>query len=209
MATYFVNSNGYPGESPGPQKSILTPALLTVRGYLTSVREFPDLDADGFIGDSLNSYKIIMAFELDPGSMKRPVSAAAASMEVPEYEAEWERSDEDAFFVHAILLREFNEIRAEVRSLWKKFARGYLSLTSVTMATNVAIQLAGLMESEMMAVMPALRFTSSHHLAFERARLAAQMALPFNKDASREQRLEILYRIKDYCLMQTVHAWAV
>ncbi|TLD08147.1 hypothetical protein PspLS_11967 [Pyricularia sp. CBS 133598] len=203
MATYFANSNGYPGQSPGPRESILTPALLTVRGCLTSVRQFPELDADGFIQDSLNSYKVIMAFELDPESMRRPVSAAGGSMEQPEYEAEWERSDEDAFFVHAILLRELNEIRAEVRSLWKKYARGYLSLTSVTMATNVAIQLAGLMESEMMAVLPTFRFTSSHHLAFERARVAAEMALPFNKDASQEQKLEILYMVKDYCLTQT------
>ncbi|KAH8842785.1 hypothetical protein MCOR23_003717 [Pyricularia oryzae] len=203
MATYFANSNGYPGQSAEPRKGIFTAALLTVRECLTSVREFPALDANGFIGDSLNSYKIIMAFELDPESLRRPVSAAAASMEQPEYEAEWERSDEDAFLVHAILLRELNEIRAEVRSLWKKFARGHLSLTSVTMATNVAIQLAGLMESEMMAVLPTFRFTSSHHHAFEKARIAAEMALPFNKDATREQKMEILYRIKDYCLMQT------
>ncbi|TLS25547.1 hypothetical protein PpBr36_06895 [Pyricularia pennisetigena] len=209
LKTYFAESNGYPGESPGPRKSTLTDALLAVRKILTLVREFPDLDVDGFIGESLNNYKIILAFDLDPESMKRPMSAAAGSMEQPEYEAEWERSDEDAFLVHTILLRELHEIRAEVRSLWKKFARGYLSLTCVTMATNVAIQLAELMESEMMAALPTFRFTSSHHLAYEKARIAAEMALPFNKNASREHKLEILYRIKDYCLMQTVHAWAL
>ncbi|KAF5573338.1 hypothetical protein FPCIR_13999 [Fusarium pseudocircinatum] len=96
--------------------------------------------------DVLNVYTPSEEFLNAPDITPAPASE-------PQYTVEEEVTWEDALVAFLPLLRDYDILSKEIRSLWDKYAAGQLDLAAVSIATNTAFEFANSMEKEIKDVM--------------------------------------------------------
>ncbi|KAL7927209.1 hypothetical protein ACQKWADRAFT_101012 [Trichoderma austrokoningii] len=77
-----------------------------------------------------------------------PDAAAPASSTDVKYVAEQGDSALDIFFAYIALLDDYRRLRSELKSLWADYASGKLDLAAVSVATNMAFEIARNIEEE-------------------------------------------------------------
>ncbi|KAK4199186.1 hypothetical protein QBC40DRAFT_307683 [Triangularia verruculosa] len=108
---------------------------------------------------STNPFEILNAYDLpevnlsaeEPAADGQPVvqeSKPQPILDVLEYEAESFNSEADRFLIFLTLARDVHAIREQVKKLWKAYHNRELSLTSVAVATNTAVDVARSIEEE-------------------------------------------------------------
>ncbi|KAF5561061.1 hypothetical protein FPHYL_6356 [Fusarium phyllophilum] len=126
-------------------KPIMEAGLFKPDGLDKNTDDKTDKLAKGMF-DVLNVYTPSEEFLNAPDITPAPASE-------PQYTVEEEVTWEDALVAFLSLLRDYDILSKEIRSLWDKYAVGQLDLAAVSIATNTAFEFANSMEKEIKDVM--------------------------------------------------------
>lgn len=108
-----------------------------------------------------NLFDVLKAYdipELDPSAAEAPAEeerelaaetdAEAKGVALVDFESETQNTAVDRFLVFLALGRDLNAIREQVKALWKAYGNREISLSSVAVAANTALDLARSIEEE-------------------------------------------------------------
>lgn len=94
-----------------------------------------------------NIFSVLEVYHTTPEFERSPYVTPVPKPEV-EYVAEEEDTFMDVIFAFTALLDDYHRLRDEIKSLWTDYTAGRLDLAAVSVATNMAFELARNMEEE-------------------------------------------------------------
>lgn len=121
-----------------------------------------------------------------------------------QYVAEEENTFLEAFFVFTVLLDDYDRLRSEVAALWAEFAAGTLDLAAVSIATNMATEIAQSMEGDVAQVLHNFGGSASFaHAYFATLCKASGIAVENKERPDDPYNLEA-YELADPCMINTM-----
>ncbi|KAM0560087.1 hypothetical protein ACHAPJ_004047 [Fusarium lateritium] len=135
--------------------------LEKVRDYLkpfmeagTFNPEDPSTKADKKSDNAFkNMFDVLNVYTPSESFLNAPNVATPTPVATEEYTVEEADTWEDAVFAFMALLGDLDHLKQEVSSLWSKYGAGKLDLAAVSVATNMAFELAHSMEDEIRSLL--------------------------------------------------------
>jgi hypothetical protein len=159
-----------------------------------------DVKPDGL---AKNIFSVLEVYHTSTEFQNAPDTVPTPATEV-KYVAEQEDTFMDVIFAFTALLNDYHRLRIEIKSLWADYTAGSLDLAAVSVATNVAFEMARSMEEE---VEPLLSkegggaFVANRYFAALCTAFGIEMDVkkqpgdPYNLDA---------YDLADTCMMNSL-----
>ncbi|KAK4063542.1 hypothetical protein Trihar35433_8250 [Trichoderma harzianum] len=180
-------------------RHILKPLIGTTKSDSEETTK-ADIKPDGV---AKNIFSVLEVYHTSTEFQNAPDVVPAPATEV-KYVAEQEDTFMDVIFAFTALLDDYHRLRAEIKSLWTDYVSGNLDLAAVSVATNVAFEMARNMEEEIESLLGkegggslvANRYFAALCTAFGiEMNAKKQPRDPYNLDA---------YDLADMCMMNSL-----
>ncbi|KAK4076576.1 uncharacterized protein Triagg1_4179 [Trichoderma aggressivum f. europaeum] len=180
-------------------RHILGPTIETIQSDSEETTK-ADIKPDGL---AKNIFSVLEVYHTSTEFQNAPDAVPTPATEV-KYVAEQEDTFMDVIFAFTALLDDYHRLRIEIKSLWADYVSGSLDLAAVSVATNVAFEMARNMEEEIDSLLSkegggglvANRYFAALCTAFGiEMNAKKQPKDPYNLDA---------YDLADMCLMNSL-----